>query len=121
MRIDLVNFTEGFWYFNLNDIKYQREQYNYAFKYLNFDKLNKHFLISFIDKKTKNDFYKKYTDAKTLISIYSNHPEGYEWLKNNWGKDVFRIGIYYSDKQELKTIVNRVINVELKRSMTNEN
>jgi len=82
-----------------------QEQFDYVFKYLDFDKLEKYLIVHFYDKNTEELFYK----------INKNLPDGYQWLKDNWGKNIYWLYIIYSDKQELKTIVNRVINVELKR------
>jgi len=55
-------------------------------------------------------------ESTTSTSGGSSTPEGYQYLKNNWGKGIFKIPVYYSDKQELKTVVNRLINVGLKRN-----
>jgi len=114
MRIKLTE-DSGFWCYLIYEINYTQEQFDYIFKYLDFEKLNKDIIIYLNNEKTKNWFKKTYIDRRYLEIIYNESPLGYEWLKDNWGKNVFQIDIYYLNKQELKTIVNRVINIELIR------
>jgi len=101
------------YFYCTEETKYNQEQFDYVFKHLNFDKLEKSWHIFFNDKKTEEWFHKTYICSYTLDDIYNDSPEGYKWLKNNWGKGVFKLWIYYQDKQEFKTIVNRVINVAI--------
>jgi len=104
---------DGFWYFKINDNKYTQKQFDYVYKYLDFDKLDKIHFIYFNNKKTQEWFHKTYIDSYALDQIHNQSPEGYAWLNENWGKGVFKLYIYYSDKQEFKTIINKVINIEL--------
>jgi len=115
MKLLLNKVVENFWYYNKDEIYYSQKQYNYIFKHLNFEKLEKNELICFKDKEIQEWFYKAYINRNSLKDIYNYSPEGYQWLKNHWGKGVFKLYVYYTDKQELKTIVNKIINVEFKK------
>jgi len=99
----------GHYYFTL-------EQFDYMYKYLDFDKLKKTILINFNNEEIKEWFSKTFINSDYLEGIYTESPEGYKWLKDNWGNGIFKITVNYSDKQEYKTIINRVINIELIRS-----
>jgi len=103
----------NYWRYNLNEWNYIPEEFDYVFKYLDFDKLDKNEHITFNDNKIKKWFFKIYINIRWLEDIYNKSPEGYKWLKENWGNGVFKLDIYYPDKQKLKTIVNKVINIEL--------
>jgi len=120
MKIKLIETFGNYWDYYANEWIYTEEQYSYVFKYLDFDKLEKKYGIYFNNKEMKKMFHKTYTNENILSCIYLKSPLGYEWLKSNWGQGVFETPIYYSDKQELKTIVNKVINVTLIRG-NNEN
>jgi len=103
-------------YENIDESRLTQKHYDYMFKYLDFDKLDKNGYIIFNNKETEEWFYKTYTDTNYLKDVYDDSPKGYQYLKNNWGKGVFKLFVWYTtDKQEFKTIVNRVINIELKR------
>jgi len=117
MKINLRKRYDNCWccYF-INEYAYTKEEYDYIFKYLDFNKLNKYCYAHFNNEVIEQWFEKAYINNDWLYDIYDQSPLGYEYLKENWGKGVFKINIYYSDKQELKTIVNKVINVELIRS-----
>jgi len=119
MKIELYKIYEH-WRFIASEVNYKQEQFDYAFKYLNFDKLYKDWFIFFNNKETEDWFYKTYIAEDWLNTIYKKSPEGYKWLKNNWSNGIFRAIVTYCDKQELKTIVNRVINVELIRGEIDE-
>jgi len=108
MKIKIEQY-ENYWNYYINEDDYTQEQYDYIFKYLDFDKLDKNEWITFNNEKLK--LYMK--DSYLLKSIYQNSPEKYKYLKDDWGKDSFRLHVYYLDKQELKTIVNKLINIEL--------
>jgi len=88
---------------------------------LDFEKINKDWYIYFNDKQTKEWFCETYINIDYLRDIYLKSLEGYEYLKNIFGKSVFKIIILYQDKQELKTIVNKLINIKLIRESNNEN
>jgi len=120
MKIAIINNDNWYWY-TIYEWKCTQEQYDYIYKYLSFDKLNKHFDIYFNDKKTEEWFLKTHISNYDLSEIYKYSPLGYEYLKNNWCKGVFKTEILYPDKQELKTIINKVINIELIRGQNNEN
>jgi len=95
-----------------------QEQYDYIFKYLDFETIKKNQWIYFNDKKTEEWFKFTFTTFISYLpylkeGIDTHSPEGYQWLKNNFGKGVFKMFVFYSDKQELKTIVNRLINTIL--------
>jgi len=114
VKIKLRKSNDNWYFAYINERCINQKQYNYMFKYLDFDKLNKKVSVFFYNKEIDNWFCKTYTNHMFLETIYKESPEGYEWLKENWGKGVFKLWIYYIDKQELKTITNRVINVVLK-------
>jgi len=117
MKIKIVKdkWDTAFWLYNTKKYSYTQNQFDYIFKYLDFDKLNKYHYIIFNDNKTKEWWFKKtYIDNRWLNDIYNDSLEGYEWLKQNWGKGEFKIFVWYVDKQKLKTVINKVINVELK-------
>jgi len=103
------------WRYKINEWNYAPKKYDYVFKYLDFDKSDKNKHITFNDKETGEWFHKTYIEENWLDDIYNKSPEGYQWLKENWGKGIFTINFFYLDKQELKTIVNKIINVELIR------
>jgi len=117
VKITINKTYNHYWKYNINNIwkHYNQEQHDYIFKYLGFDKIDKYWPIHFSNKETKEWFYKIYTDTNYLEDVYKESPLGYEWLSENWGKDIFNLIIWYSDKQEFKTIVNKIINVELIR------
>jgi len=98
------------WRYYIHRWDCSQKQFNYIYKYLNFDKLDKDEWIQFNNKEVGEWFRKTYVNNYCLEYIYENSPLGYEWLKSNWDKGVFEVPIYYSDKQELKTIVNKIIN-----------
>jgi len=106
---------EYYGYKMIKEWKYKQKQFDYIFKYLDFNKLCMDFSIWFDDENVKYWFKQTYEAHHliSLINIYKYSPKGYEYLKNNWSKGVFILGIMYSDKQILKTIVNKVINIEL--------
>jgi len=116
MKIRVKKTYKNYWVYNANNIwgYYTQKQYDYMCKYLDFEKLCKDELIFFNNKETKKTFYETYIDNRWLEDIYNNSPLGYEYLQNNWGKGVFRLYVFYPDKQELKTVVNRIINVGLR-------
>jgi len=120
MIIELKKWDKN-WRYNINEWNYTQKQFDYMCKYLDFDKLDKDWHIIFNNEKTKEWFYKTYTSSHDLNKIYNHSPKGYQYLKNNWSKGVFKILVNYPDKQELKTIVNRVINIELKKGVNYEN
>jgi len=118
MKIELIKNDGCGWFYNeICELTYTQKQYDYVLKYLYFDKLDKRWWISFNNKETEEWFYKTYRGYDWLEHIYIKikTPERCEWLKKNWGKGVFKILVNYPDKQKLKTVVNRVINIELKR------
>jgi len=124
MKIRIEQYTE-FWSYFITEWCYNQKPFDYVFKYLDFDKLDKKNFIHFKNKETEEWFYKTYIDKDWLEDIdedwlediYDQSPEGYQYLRDNWGKDFFVICVNYPDKQKLKTIVNRVINIELKRKI----
>jgi len=116
----------GNWYYNIDVAYLSQEQFDYIYKCLDFDKLKYAWLncIFFKNTKTRKLFYEKYNKGNKLTyinlwlsEIYENSPEGYEYLKNNWGKNIFKIHVHYPDEQELKTIVNKVINIHLHKNI----
>jgi len=107
-------YYEDFLTYNLNRCMISQKQYDYVFKHLDFDKFKKSVYILFCEKQYKR-FEKYHKTDFFLINIFNKNPEDYKWLKERWGKGVFVASCYYSDKQELKTIVNRVINIKLIR------
>ena len=118
MKIKLKQ-HKNFWHYHTfnyyNELKYSQKKFDYIYKYLDFDKLNKNdSVICFDDSKIEKYFFKTYINNDWLEHIYNKSPDGYQYLKNNWAYGVFRILINYKDKQKLKTIVNKVINIELK-------
>jgi len=112
MKIKLIKYKNNWRYF-IDELDYSQKQFDYIFKHLDFDKLSKDCYIYFSNKKTEKWLRKTYINEDWLKDIYDNSPEGYAWLNENWCKDVFKLYVYYLDKQELKTIINRVINVSL--------
>jgi len=117
MKIKILqhHHNKYWWRYKINEWNYAPKQYDYVFKYLDFNKLDKDYYIYFNDKETGEWFYETYINIRWLDEIYNDSPEGYQWLKDNWRKGVFKLDIHYPDKQELKTIVNKVVNVELIR------
>jgi len=100
---EIIARQNKFYSFTIVEYRYIQKQFDYAFKYLDFDKLHKIYLNNI---KVPEEMYQYY--SKT------------EYLKNHWGKSIFKLAVWYQDKQELKTIVNRIINIEL-RNKHNEN
>jgi len=119
MKIKLYNLFKYYWRYCISDYIYTQKEYDYIFKYLEFGKFNEICCyIKFNDHNTQQLFTYKYIDNIFIKIIHSKSPEGYEWLRNNFGKGYFRIvDNNYPDKQEFKTIVNRVINIELRRKI----
>jgi len=113
MKIDLQKRYDNYWRYFINEYAYTKEQYDYIFKYLDFNKLNKYCYAHFNNEVIAQWFEKTYIDNRWLEEICKESPLGYEYLKKNWSKGVFKVYVYYPDKQELKTIINRVINVSL--------
>jgi len=112
MKIKLIKYN-NYWRYIVGELSYKQEEYDYIFKYLDFDKFDKDWLILFNNKKIEEWFFKTYINDIKLEIIYNQSPNGYQWLKENWGNGVFEIVVCCSDKQEFKTIVNRIINIEL--------
>jgi len=115
MKIEIKKYKLWSWCYNINELTLEQKKYDYMFKHLDFDKLDKDNFIFFKNKETEKWFHNKYIYERLLENIYKDSPLGYEWLKENWGNGVFVILVYYQDKRELKTIVNKFINIELKR------
>ena len=126
MKIEIDN-CDNFCYnyrYDIFECNYTQEEYDYIYKYLDFNKLDKDCYIYFSKKETEECFFEAYLNSEYLDNIYRDHlkniyftsPLGYEWLKSNWGKGIFKITVWYLYKQELKTIVNRVINIKLIKS-----
>jgi len=119
MKIKLKQNNKYWHYQNIYEVDCTQKQFDYIFQYLDFDKLDKDIAyIFFNNKKIEKQFKKTYINSNWLYinQVYQKSPEGYQYLKNNWGKDVFKTSIDYPDKQELKTIVNKVINIKLIRN-----
>jgi len=119
MKIKLRNYENHYWdYYNVKKYYiYKQEQYEYMHKYLNMDTLYKGRYIIFANEEIAEWFHKTYGEYYWLDGIYKNSPDGYQWLKNHWCKGIFWFGFIHStDKQELKTIVNKVINITLRRN-----
>jgi len=107
------------WLYNTNESCYIQKQFDYIYKHLCFDKLNKNEIIYFNNEEIKELFKRKYIENIWLLwlnDIYKISPLGYKWLQNNWGKGEFKTVVRYTDKQELKIVINKLINVELIRS-----
>jgi len=115
MKVKLNKHNNYWRYHRAYEYHCTQKQFDYVFKYLDFDKLDKNENITFNDNKIKEWFYKTHINTDYLKDIYNDSQEGYQWLKENWGKGIFRLFIWYTDKQELKTIVNKVVNIELIR------
>jgi len=116
MKIIIKKIYNNYCYYGgANEWFYIQEQYDYIFKHLDFDKISKKWYIGFNNAKTEEWFNKTYKSSDWLKNIYNQSPEGYKWLKDNWGNGIYKLLIEYQDKQELKTIVNKIINVELKK------
>jgi len=107
-------YNNNFWRYNVDEYDSTQKKYDYMYNSLDFDKLYKDWYIHFDDKEVGEWFLKTHLNSNYLDEIYNNSPLGYQWLKQNWGKEIFRLYVYYPDKQELKTIVNRIINVKLR-------
>jgi len=121
MKIKIEKWSNYLCY-HIHACTYKQKQFDYIYKYLDFDKLYKSEWIYFNNEETEEWFHKTYINNDLLDNIHRNSPKGYEWLKNNWSKSVFKLYyVYYSDKQELKTIVNKVINIKLIRGIYIEN
>jgi len=118
MKIKFIQHNNENWRCNIinDEWCYHQKQFDYMFKHLDFDKLDKNWSICFNSSETIKWFNNKYTKTYFLKEIYKKSPEGYEYLKNNWCKGIFRLFVWYIDKQELKTIVNKVINIKLIRN-----
>jgi len=119
MRIKTIKCYHNYCnYYSIEYIVKTQEQYDYIFKHLKFEKLFKGSYLFFGNRKIKIWFYETYItedylNEDCLIDIYNSSLDGYNWLKNHWGNGVFKLTILYQDKQELKTIVNRLINTIL--------
>jgi len=113
MKIELTCYNNDFWYYDIDELDYSQEEFDYIFKYLDFDKLDQEWSISFNNKEVGKWFSETYINIRWLGVINLHSPEGYKWLRDNWGKCLFWVFVYYNNKQELKTIINRVINIKL--------
>ena len=114
MKIKLEQY-ENYWGYNVNEMSFTQNQYDYIYKCLDFNKLNQEWTIHFNNDETKKWFAKTHTYDYCLDIISNKSPEGYKYLKNNWGNGVFKFWVDYQDKQKLKTIVNKLINIKLIR------
>jgi len=115
MKIKICKWQDYWYYKFMYEALYTQEEYDYVFKHLDFVKLNKKWFVFFNNKKTREWFEKTYICENSLSKIYENSPNGYQYLKNNWGKNIFKLHFEYLNKQELRIIVNRVINTKLIR------
>jgi len=116
MKIKLKQHNKNYWHYNTKEYLYTQQQYDYIYKYLDFDKLYKDNFIYFNNEEVEECFGKTYICSNYLKNIYNESLLGYKYLKSNWGKGIFIMyEISYKDKLELKTIVNRVINMQLIR------
>jgi len=126
MRIKLYKTDNQYWRYSMCE-EYTQEEFDYVFKHLDFDKLNKDRCIHFSKKEIDEWFYKTYNSLDEmrvespyvrlfyLKEIYKKSPKGYQYLRDNWGNGMFKIVVNYPDKQEFKTIVNKLINIKLIR------
>jgi len=105
----------------MNESHYTPEQFDYIFKYLYSDKLDENYRIFIYDKEVKKWFSKLYTDGYWSDCVYFNSSEQHQQLKDCHykNKEIFLTGVVYFDKQKLKTIVNRIINIALKKIYNN--
>jgi len=111
MKIKVFNWNK-YWHYEIRNHK--QKEFDYIYKYLDFEKISKKWHIYFNNEETKEWFKKTYKSSDWLDDIYNDSPEGYQWLKANLGNSVFKLYcVYYLNKQELKTIVNKIINVKL--------
>jgi len=120
MKIEIcrtTHYSSSWRYYHLHEgAEYLcQKEYDYIFKSLKFDELNLPDRIRFIDTIMKNEFFNKYQITQDSFGKIDHEGEGYEWLKNNFGNGIFRIAIFHKNKQELKTIVNKVVNMEFRR------
>jgi len=114
MKIKIKQYkNNNYWSYCIEESEYKQKEYDYVFKYLDFEKLDKNEWILFDNNEIECSFHEIYTNIHLIENIYNQSPEVYQYLKDNWCKGLFKINIYYQDKQELKTIVNKVINIEL--------
>jgi len=114
MKIKLNKFENDYWSYIIDVFDYSQKEYDYIFKHLDFEKIYQYHVIYFFNSKKKQWFHETYINSNHLDRIYSQSPEGYQYLKDNWGKHIFTASKRYKSKQELKTVVNKVINVEFK-------
>jgi len=115
MKICLKRYNACWYYHHMHELEYTQKQYDYILKHLCFKKINKDSLLWFKSKDIKNDFMLRFKISTCWLKvIYSQCSIGYNWLNDNFGKNIFMTSIKYTDKQELKTVVNRVINIRLK-------
>jgi len=105
IKIKAGIFGEYYRYMNTSN---NQKQYDYMYKNLDFDKLNKSYNVFLENDKI---WQHKKINHECLSTISKYFKDDYQLLKNNWGKGIFRVFIEYSDKQELKSIVNRVMNI----------
>jgi len=134
MQIYLFFHKNTTWFYTKKEINqqnscnyiYTQEESDYIFKYLEFDKFDQNDnYICFNNKETEEWFYKTYLnnsyskELKYISYIYDQFPEGYQWLKDNFGKNIFTFQFKsYKDKQALKKVVNKIINVDLIKGKT---
>ena len=115
MKIKIKTEDGNYWYYHgINELYYLQKEFDYMFKYLDFDKIDKKCYIHFNNKEEEEWFRKMYINNTWLKHICNNSPDGYGYLKNNWGKSIFKLILFYLDKQEIKIIINKLVNIELK-------
>jgi len=114
MKITINNYDNCYSYrYNVNEWDCTQKEYDYMFKYLDFDKLDKTKSYLFTnDKKERKLFEKRYKVFNCWLYLCLITNDNGE-IRDNWGKGMFKIVIYYKNKQELKSIINKVVNIEL--------
>jgi len=111
MKIKMVE-NYSYWHFNIIFGSSTQKQYDYIYKHLDFDKLNKQIFL-FDNVKTEQWFFNTFVNNICLQNMEELSQNKYQWLKQNFGKDIFKTSIDYKDKQELKTVINKHINIQL--------
>jgi len=106
MKLTIINHGNCYRYDN-EELYYKQEYYDYIYKYLEFNKVINYTNI-YMDNEEDLNYFKNLinTDKDIVINKY---------LKYNWGRGVFKIWVFYKDKEELKSVVNRIINIRLIR------
>jgi len=119
MKIKIFRDDDNYWAYSFyfNDI----HDFLFVFSEFDFKKIHLRSNIQFSTKKEKKRFYKKFPiKTQKFLKIYDvkkESKEGFTWIEKKFAKKIYFYCFLYSDKQELKTVIPRIIRLTFQKNI----